>query len=111
LLPALPSREDGPIIARVADTNGCKIDGTYSGSAEMQCVDGDQLRIETGSKSTIRLCLHDALGVHITYRALKRLMTSTKELERQAEALYQAGNLVSAMGRPFHSMRLRERHC
>jgi hypothetical protein len=81
-------------IAPVGTGQGIKVFESASGSTDMHWVDGNQLSIEIGSKSTITLSLHDALGVRITYRVPKRLMTPTmKELERQTEALYQAGQL------------------
>ena len=80
-------------IATVGKGQGIKVFESESGSTEMHWVDGNQLSIYIGSKSTITLSLHDALGVHITYRVPKKLMTPTKELHRRAEALHQAGQL------------------
>ena len=81
-------------IAPVGTGQRIKVFESASGSTAMHWVDGQQLSIEIGSKSTITLSLHDALGVRIIYRVPKRMMIPTmKELERQTEALYQAGKL------------------
>jgi hypothetical protein len=80
-------------IAPVGKGQGIKVFESDSGSAAMHWVDGDQLSIDIGSKSTITLSLHDALGVRITYRVPKRLIIPTKHLERQTEALHQFGKL------------------
>jgi hypothetical protein len=80
-------------IAPFGTGQGMKVFESESGSTQMHWVDGDQLSIDIGSKSTITLSLHDALGVRITYRVPKKLLNPTKDLERRTEALHQAGKL------------------
>ena len=81
-------------MATVGTGQRIKVFESESASTEMHWIDGNQLSIDIGSKSTVTLSLHDANGVRITYHVPKKLMN--RRTERMSG--FDDGKRVSSVG-------------